>query len=99
MIAGFGLFVSFLGGLLMAVPYWKYGPARDDLLVSAAAEKLGVNDEHSERLKAASDRANGALTRSVIGKIDAERRFFKVGLSLFCLGQLVQFVALCLSEA
>lgn len=96
-----GLIVSALGGLLMTVPYWLYGPARDRLLILTAGETPGLTkaDDVSERLQKLNQKGVSALNRSVIANIELERRLFGLGLLSFVIGQCLQVAALVLAPA
>lgn len=94
-----GLIASALGGFLMAVPYWLFGPARDRLLILTAGQTQGLNksDDTCERLQKLNQKGVSALNRSVIANIERERTLFGLGLLSFVIGQCIQVWALLFS--
>lgn len=91
-----GLVVSAVGGFLMAVPYWLFGPARDKLIILTAGETQGLTKTQSasERLQKLNKQGMFELNRSVILNIELERTLFGLGLLCFLIGQCLQVSAL-----
>ncbi len=99
----FGLVFSFLGGLLMAVPYLCYGRNRDRLMVFAAQEHFErppdtaapdtLDADRAARLDQLKSKGENAVSQTVIDQLGRERAIFGAGLVAFTLGQALQLLA------